>query len=225
MRKTLTVAAKLTAFLTLFSLIGCGGPRMSIHAAIEMLELLGKSRINPAKDESKSKIEILGKPCILSQPKESIASEISKNELKIEGENCPLEYTVIVDTNLARTITETHFFAKTEEIKKQSEIEALHLIVETIPVRAQNLSQIKFNLSALSTERGQIDLTLGGDLHEPDMHNGTGEISGQLTFNKKIAEIKHVVTLIRGQEQDEVYINGEKLNPDERNRVLPAVMH
>lgn len=198
---------------------------MSIHAAIEMLELLGKSRINPAKDESQNKIEILGKPCTVSQPKESIASETSKNELKIEGENCPLEYTVIVDSNLARTITETFYYAKSEEIKKQSEIEALHLKIESIPVRAQNLSQIKFSLSALSTDHGQINLTLEGDLHEQDIHNGSGETSGQLTFNQKTAEIKHVVQLIRGQPIDEVYINGEKLNPDERNRVLPAVIH
>lgn len=239
----------ITTLTALASLTGCGGPRMTIHAAIEMLEVLGKTRINPTLKESafspeavetheltteeptisaNNTIKLLGMPCHLSQPKDENEGGISTSTVKIQGEQCPVEYIVTVDSNLARTITETSFFAKVasvNNVKLRTEIERLKMKVETIPNRAQNITQIKIDLKAQSQEHGEILLSISGEAREKDIHNGVSETSGKLIFDEKEADIKHMSRMIRGIQQDDVFINGAKLNPDERDRVLLALMH
>gem|GEM_PF-4439649 len=241
-----TLITTLMALTTLGSLTSCGGPRMTIHAAIEMLEALGKTRINPTLKESafapaaleaveltaeipplttNNTIKLLGMPCHLSEPKDENTGGISTSTIAIQGEQCPVEYTVTVDSNLARTITETNFFAKANDAKLRTEIENLKIKVETIPNRAQNTTQIKIDLKAQSQEHGEILLNLIGEAREKDIHNGVSETTGKLVFDEKSAEIQHISRMIRGIQQDEVFINGAKLNPDERDRVLLALMH
>lgn len=224
------------ALLLVITLTSCGGPRMTINTAIELLDALAKVRSNPITQEIaltpdaltslSSQVEILGKPCHFSPAKEdSHPNHASEQEAKIEGEQCPIEYAITLNSSMAKTITETRYLAKADELKKINPIDRLNVKIESITHPSLNISEIKLDISANSTQKGKIILSMNGKVQEKDIHNGIAEKSGTLSVSNQTAEIRHTVKMIQGAQIHEVYINGEKLNPDERDRVIPALIH
>ena len=241
--------------LTVSFLTGCGKDKADTNSTIDTLQNVSKARSRPTLKQGQAQlrdtsyasdsssyssstysssssssesqgVELQGNACTVNQPVTNRSTDgTMSTEFQIGGTNCPIEFGLKTRFEQTKAHADIHFKALTDEIKKQSDIDALDLSIDVAADPEKKSMKLGMDLTADSQKQGKITLNLQGNYEGQDQGNFKGELTGNLTFGGKNADIKQTTSMANGQMTQEVFINGEKLTPEQMQKVQAALSY